>query len=587
MKKNMKKGFLRFLLVLLTVAMLVSAVSCGPQTPAKPGPGPDPEPEAPEPETNLTIGGKSVANHKILFPEGGNDAALKVRAAISSAFGVSLPSTTTNPGNGKVVWIKVDPQQSPASCRVYVEGRALILAVHEQAFLDHVVELFKTTIEGEKMDYGSNFSVSENYEVISYKSAKGEKKLVGDGNKNPLSYAVGETAIFSVAATAGDKLLSVPYFQVDIWNEATGTGETLYLDGSKGYIEYTVENFSKPGFLYLNANACDEGKQKIASFSDSANGYHFLGSIGFGTDQIRPTEIPSDFDSYWDSVVTAVELQNTVDMKLNKLTTTQAGYYTYYWETPTASKHTDAEPNVAAGYLTVPVSASAENKIGLRITFQAHDGSIPIPGPVYKENTATLIVCAHGFDLEKAKTNTIYYAKQKDRIGNFIEKPDYMKDMIMRDLLGARFLLDHFGPSGNNYWDGETFVVAGNSMGAMQSTAVAALIKEVTGTDVSLLDIGIPFLCDTKGGTVGRKPRTWPRELQKLGYIDPANFAAKLTCNVKILAGLGDSVCPSSGVMALYNGIASTEKALTFKQNYWHGNGGGGGEYQLSQTAGK
>ena len=130
-------------------------------------------------------------------------------------------------------------------------------------------------------------------------------------------------------------------------------------------------------------------------------------------------------------------------------------------------------------------------------------------------------------------------------------------------------------------------MVAGNSMGAMQSTAVAALTKEVTGTDVSLLDIGIPFLCDTKGGTVGRKPRTWPNKLQELGYIDPANFAAKLTCNVKILAGLGDSICPSSGVMALYNGIASTEKTLTFKQNYWHGNGGGGGEYQLSQTAGK
>ncbi len=123
-------------------------------------------------------------------------------------------------------------------------------------------------------------------------------------------------------------------------------------------------------------------------------------------------------------------------------------------------------------------------------------------------------------------------------------------------------------------------------MGAMQSTAVAALTKEVTeGTDVSLLDIGIPFLCDTKGETVGRKTRSWPSKLQELAYVDPANFAPKLTCSVQIFAGLGDRVCPASGIMALYNSISNAEKSLTFEQNYWHGSGNGGGKYQLSQAA--
>ncbi|MBE6529426.1 MAG: acetylxylan esterase [Ruminococcaceae bacterium] len=581
-----KKGIFRLILALLTLAILLSVVSCTPKDPAEPDSKPDPEPqEEPEADTNLTIGGKSIANHKILFPQGQNELALKIRSAISSAYDLTLPTTTTDPENGKVVWLRVDPQQSPASCRVYVDERALILSVHNEAFLNDVVNLFKTTLEGEKMDYSSDFSISKNFEAVPYQNVSGTKKLTGDGDKNPLFYAVGETAVFSVAAIAGDKLLSVPYFQLDIWNESTGTGETLYLDGSKGYIEYTVENFSKPGFFYLNANVCDGDKKKISSFADSADGYHFVGSIGFGTDQIRPTEIPSDFDSYWDSVVTAVDMQNSIGMKLEKLDKTQSGYVTYYWETPTANVHTDNEPNVAAGYLTVPTSANETNKIGLRITFQAHDGEIPIPDPVYKENTATLIVCAHGFDLEKAKTNMMYYAKQKDRIGNYIEKPDYVKEMIKRDLLGARFLLEYFGSSGNNYWDGKTFVVAGNSMGAMQSTAVAALTKEVTGTDVSLLDIGIPFLCDTKGGAIGRKPRTWPNKLQELGYVDPANFASKLTCKVQINAALGDKYCPASGVMALYNAAVNVEKSITFRQNASHGGGNGGGKYQLSEPS--
>jgi len=122
-------------------------------------------------------------------------------------------------------------------------------------------------------------------------------------------------------------------------------------------------------------------------------------------------------------------------------------------------------------------------------------------------------------------------------------------------------------------------------MGAMQSTAVAALTKEVTGTDVSLLDIGIPFLCDTKGGAIGRKPRTWPNKLQELGYVDPANFASKLTCKVQINAALGDKYCPASGVMALYNAAVNVEKSITFRQNASHGGGNGGGKYQLSEPS--
>ena len=588
----MKKGLFRLFLALVTLAILLSAVSCVPKTPV----GPDPDPEEQEPETSLTIAGKSIANHKILYPadvEGANDLAIKIRSAISNVAGRSLPATTTDPGNGKVIWLKVDPQQSPASCRVYVEGRALILAVHEKSFLSDVVNLFKSTIEGKTtMDFPSDFSVIKNYDVVSYQSAKGEKKMVGDSDKNPLSYAVGETAIFRLAIVSEGKLVSVPYYELAIWDESTGTGydvkdgtgEKLYIDGTKGYIEYEIANFSKPGFFYLNVKACDESKKKLSGIADSVDGYHYVGSVGFGVDQISPAQT-ADLDAYWAPVISAVKSQPTTGMKLTEISSTQAGFRAYYWEMPSGGKNIYKENNVAAGYLTVPTGASATNKIGLRITFQAHDGNIPIPDPVYKENTATLIVCAHGFDLEQAKTDSTYYQKQKNRIGNFINSPDYMRDMIKRDLLGARFLLAQFGPSGNNYWDGETFVVAGNSMGAMQSTAVAALTKEVTGTDVSLLDIGIPWLCDTMGATIGRKTRSWPSNLSELVYLDPATFAAKLTCKVQIYGAMGDMYCPASGVMALYNGAKNVEKTITFQQNASHGGGNGGGKYQLSQPS--
>lgn len=590
----MKKGLFRLFLALVTLAILLSAVSCVSKTPVDPGP----DPEEQEPETSLTIAGKSIANHKILYPadvDGANDLAIKLRSAISNVAGRSLPATTTDPGNGKVIWLRVDPQQSPASCCVYVEGRALILAVHEKSFLSDVVNLFKSTIEGKTtMDFPSDFSVIKNYDVVSYQSAKGEKKMVGGSDKNPLSYAVGETATFRLAIVSEGKLVSVPYYCIKTWNEATGKENTEFVDGTAGYIEYRIENFSKPGFFYLNVKACDENEEKLEGVVDSAEGYHFLDSVAFGADQIRVTSEPSDFDTYWENIVKAVKTQSKSGMKLNKQTDTKPGFITYYWEQPSGGAN-EFGSNVASGYLTIPTTASETSKIGLCITFEAHyldryaSDPIKAPSPVYKEKTATLIVSPHGVDWERYKSDIKYKTEQINKIlvktnYNFVKNPEYFEYMIKRDLLGARFLIDYFGESGNNYWDGETFVVTGNSMGAMQSTAVAALTKEVTGTDVSLLDIGIPWLCDVKGGTVGRRPRSWPENLEQDGYYDPAVFASKLTCKVKIYAHLGDHTCPASSIMALYNGIAS-EKTMTFEQNKDHGGGNGGGKYQLSQSS--
>ena len=588
MKQN--RILFSFFLGFLILATLFSAVSCA----GKPTNNGDPPGEV-EAETKLTIGGKSIANHAIVFPEGQAALAQTVQAEIAAKANVTLPTTTSDPGDGKVICLRIDSGLQPRAYGFYTQGRTLTVFAKTAALLDEAVALFKTklnelfqTAEGKKVDLASSFSanvIKTDGQAVSYETATGTKKVIGETTKNPISYAVGDTATLVVSAVAGDQLVSVPYFCIETWNEATGKGNTEYVDGSKGYIEYQIPMFVKPGFFYWMINACDKGKNKIAQFNDSADGYHFIGSAGFGVEQIQPAvAAPADFDSCWNEVLAKVRVQGTTGMKLDQINSSTYGFYTYYWEMPYGGKNSLGEANVAAGYLTVPISASEENKIGLKITFQAHDGDIPIPNPSYQDNTATLIVCAHGFDLEKAKKDIVYYGRQKTRIGNFSGNPDYFVEMIQRDLLGAKFLMEYFGESGNHFWDGETFVVAGNSMGAMQSTAVAALTKEVTGTDVSLLDIGIPWLCDVKGATAGRKVRTWPTKLEEMGRFDPVNFASRLTCKVKIYAALGDKYCPASGVMALYNGAKNVEKTITFQQNVSHGGGHGGGKYQLSQS---
>ena len=54
-----------------------------------------------------------------------------------------------------------------------------------------------------------------------------------------------------------------------------------------------------------------------------------------------------------------------------------------------------------------------------------------------------------------------------------------------------------------------------------------------------------------------------------MGYFDTANFAKRIKCPIYIEAGLGDYICPPSGVTAMYNGITAPKK-ITFVQNRTH-----------------
>ena len=108
-------------------------------------------------------------------------------------------------------------------------------------------------------------------------------------------------------------------------------------------------------------------------------------------------------------------------------------------------------------------------------------------------------------------------------------------------------------------------------MGAFQSTALTALCPEVTR-----LKLHIPWLCDL-GGILDGRLRGWRPNIQTeaglcegIRYYDTANFGRRVTCPVRIEAGLGDYICPPSGVTSFYNVIPSDRKELHFEQNRTH-----------------
>ena len=131
--------------------------------------------------------------------------------------------------------------------------------------------------------------------------------------------------------------------------------------------------------------------------------------------------------------------------------------------------------------------------------------------------------------------------------------------MILRVLRAIEFL------KAQPEWNGKDLRAAGGSQGGFQALAAAALDKDVTQCAAN-----VPWCCDLGGITLGRLRGWRPDYADGLGYYDAANMAKRIKCETKIVGGLGDYVCPPSGVCVLYNNI-NAPKQLDLVQGKTHG----------------
>ena len=112
-------------------------------------------------------------------------------------------------------------------------------------------------------------------------------------------------------------------------------------------------------------------------------------------------------------------------------------------------------------------------------------------------------------------------------------------------------------------WDGKNLVSAGGSLGGAQSTAAAALDKDVT-----VAVIMNPCFCEFDTRKSGRTPsiprQPWgltPEALRTKSYFDCVNFAPMIKCPVFISTGGTDELCPPSNVFAVFNALPEATKA--------------------------
>ena len=112
--------------------------------------------------------------------------------------------------------------------------------------------------------------------------------------------------------------------------------------------------------------------------------------------------------------------------------------------------------------------------------------------------------------------------------------------------------------------------------GISQGGAFGLYLTQLNRT-ISRAVVNVPAFSDLLCGETGRltctslnlfnfdDPARTAKVKANCGYLDTANFAARITKPIIFVTGLGDWVCPPATVFAAYNGCPSSDKQIWVK----------------------
>lgn len=390
--------------------------------------------------------------------------------------------------------------------------------------------------------------------------------ISGSTDKDPASYAIGETMTFSFTAEENGEPCAA---RLDYVMRKDGVkGETRGFIDVKADAPGVVTNaMSEPGFVMISARLVDAAGEPVRD--EGSRVQRFGLAAGAALEHLKPVKEPEDFDVFWKGVSAEI---GSADLSKAELS-------------PVPPDVAAQSPDRAVRALRVPMPDGSLASAFVSWPGNAGDGTLPIVMHFYgygnggsgfsrrmhAENAICVDVNAHGFELLRDKR---YYDEFMMRVSDGGEgggygfhpelnaKPEtcYFRNMIARDLLVARFAKTL------PQWDGRNIAVRGGSQGGFQAVAVAALDPAVTSVSVNA-----PWLCDLGGAETFGRIRGWaPAWTPALGYFDTVAFGRRVSCPVDIeRCGLADGICRPAGVTLLYNALRG-EKSIRYVQNSVH-----------------
>ena len=377
--------------------------------------------------------------------------------------------------------------------------------------------------------------------------------MLGHTPGEKMFYAPGEEMVFTidlvgVKGVEGD-LPDGEYF-ID-WTRWANDGKT-----EKGRVPASIRKplvvrtrLDIPGFVKIEANVVDRNGKRIPKKHMWEKRVFFQGGAGVDVDKIEPFPEPKDFDAYW-AELKRMDRELPLQV-LERVELPCENANARLWR---VKLNVPGGVPPAIGFLAMPKDASATKRYpaeGCLSGYYRFAESCPkwftnsVPRVKFYLNR-------HGAEVDR---EAAYYEPFWKTDGT----PEQLRGMAIRMLRLYRYLKTL--PE----WDGRTLTAGGSSGGAMQSVWAAAMVDGLTSANAHS-----PAGCDMLGARVGHaKPGVF-RAVDASAYFDIIHLAKRAKCPVTLVAGLGDYVCPPTGLAVVYRNIP-TKKQITWHQGCTHG----------------
>ena len=371
-------------------------------------------------------------------------------------------------------------------------------------------------------------------------------------NKEPVSYQPGETMTFHIQLLEDGKPLAGKTLK---WQR---TGDDQKTDQGKGVSSETAPleittSIDQPGFVRIQVGVFNDDGSPVKDARNKV--VRFDGGAGAQPTRLEGYPEPDDFDTFWKAQkarLAAVPLEAS----LKPVASPVPGFEVFDVKVDCAG----GMP--VSGYFSMPVGAKAKS-LPAAVSYRGY--GVTGASPACRSGWISLQINAHG--IENGREPAYYDALKSGKLRAYAfsveenSKPEtaYFNGMMLRVIRSLEFI------KSRPEWDGKTLTVSGGSQGGLQCLSAAGLDSDVTECTAHK-----PWCCDL-GGVQLNRLRGWrPDFTDALGYYDPVNMAKRIQCKTSITSGLGDYVCPPSGVSVLYNNIKAP-KTIQYIQGSTHG----------------
>ncbi|WP_052361607.1 acetylxylan esterase [Geminisphaera colitermitum] len=397
----------------------------------------------------------------------------------------------------------------------------------------------------------------------------GDLLLLGKNDKPTPFYAPGEKMTFEIRLQQDGKPVTGTRLS---WTRTGDDGLT-----EKGEALSTAEplvittSTDKPGFVRILVKALDADGKIILNGNDKKKKVAFDGGAGVQPEKLTSIPEPADFDAWWAKQKAKLAKIPLTVLEQKPLPETHPNVETFDIKVACTGPILagDSAPKPVSGYFSktknaAPKSAAAFVKFhgyGKRSAIRRDEDANDPANP-----KLVLDINAHGiengqpaeFYANLSETTLKNYAFNKQE--NATPETAYFYGIALRALRALEFI------KSQPEWDGKNLTVTGGSQGGFQALLVAGLDPDVTRCTA-----GKPWVCDLGGITINRLKGWRPDYTRALDYFDPVNHAKRIRADTYITSGLGDYVCPPSGVTVLYNNIPdTTSKRIEYIQGATH-----------------